>query len=147
MSTPSYDRNEKETTATKTLNALVKAKELATYTIHICSNRTYFKEEYQDLITKDIVETAKNIYLDVDTANNVYVGNDPIRWESRRKSQESASSNCSRLLSLIGLAKEVFHLKESKSGHWFDMTMETKNFISAWKESDRKRYGNLSKTE
>lgn len=143
MSTPTYERNIDNSEKTKIFNCVDKAKDLAIHTIKICSNEHIFKEEYQRAIVDDLIETAKNIYCNVDEANNVFVNEDAENYIERRTLQERAAMNCNRLLSLIGISKELFHLRNSKVDYWISLTVETRKLIRNWKESDRKRYGNL----
>ena len=62
------------------LEVLVKAREVATYTLHICTNKNTFPPQYQSAITGRIEETAISIFMDCWTANNVLVKEDPEKW-------------------------------------------------------------------
>ena len=47
--------------------------DLVTYTLQITRNEKIFLPEYKGCVTDDIVETAKNIYIDSWDANNIRV--------------------------------------------------------------------------
>lgn len=143
MSTPSYNRHHNNPKAEQTLEAILMAKKLAVHTIKICSNENVFDPKYRGAITNDLIETAKDIYADAQEANNVYVGDDAEQWHCRKRLQDEALSKCKRMLALITLAREVFHLRGKKVNYWSELTVDTKDKIKAWRDSDRGRYGKL----
>jgi len=55
------------------LEVLTKARELATYTIKICTNEKSFPKRYRWCITNKIVENAIEINSNIGKANDVYV--------------------------------------------------------------------------
>lgn len=124
------------------LEVIVMARHLAAYTIKITKNQNVFQPEYNNGITNDIISTAKNIYIDLWTANNIYV-TDKKDWNDRDDLQQKAARNCNNLLALIQLAQEVFHLKSKRIKYWSEKTIEVRNKIRSWNESDSKRYGLL----
>lgn len=67
MSVPVGERRESR------LEVFVQALDLVTYTLRITKNEKIFLPEYQRQVTDDIIETAKNIYIDAWDANNVRV--------------------------------------------------------------------------
>lgn len=136
MSVPVGDRHENK------LDVFVLALDLVTYTLRITKNEKIFLPEYKGCVTDDIIETAKNIYIDAWDANNVRVvtGGD---WEERRMLQLRAARNCNRLLSLIGIAKSSFHLKSKRIRFWTGKVLAVRGKIRSWNESDSKRYGNV----
>lgn len=142
MSTATYARHLKDDAPTKTLDALVKAQELAVYTISICSNPKKFDPKFAWMVDK-LIGASVDIYCLADQANNVMVANDPVKWHERRKLQEQSAARCNKLLSLISLSKKVFHISGNRVQHWSQMASETRSLIRAWVDSDRKRYGHL----
>lgn len=122
----------------------IRALALSTYTIHITSNEKVFRPEFQEALTNDIVETAKNIYMRIQDANDtpVRVGTTYHRrdWIERVGYQREAYRNAKRLLRLIDMAKPVFHLSSKRVKYWGGLTREVKNRISGWIESDRQRF-------
>lgn len=144
MATPKHERNEKNDKTTQTLDALVKAQELALYTIRICSNKRTFDPQFNNFMTQDVVNTAKDVYLLATQANNIMVQGDADRWRLRRSYQERAVAACNRLLGLIDLSKRLFNIRGRRIAFWSQLTVDARSLLRAWMESDRKRYGDLS---
>jgi len=124
------------------LKVLVEAQGLAAYTMQICKNEKVFLPEYRSSITDDIVHTANQIFIDLWTANNIYVKTKADRAE-RRRLQESAANGCNNLLALMQIAHKVFHLKTKRIKYWGGRTIEVRNLIRAWRDSDSRRYAGL----
>lgn len=127
---------------------LIKAKELAVYTCKICTNKNVFPVQYQNALTDKIIDTAMDIFMMCDTANNVRFRFDlkddeyKLNMTKRQLYQVQACENCDRLLSLIQIAQPIFHLSTRRIQYWGGKAVEVKNLIWKWKESDRKRFGN-----
>ena len=68
-------------------DVLIKANDLAVYTIRITKNPKIFLPEYQTALTNDIIHTAKEIFTKAWTANNIRVGDEPRNWLERKKLQ------------------------------------------------------------
>lgn len=134
MSVPVNQRGEGK------LTVLVKANELAVYTIQICCNQNVFKPEYQSALTNDIISAAKDIFVHAWTANGIHVGDSPERAAERRRLQEQAITDCSTLLALIGIAHKLFHLPGKRVKYWGGLTIEVRRMLRAWRDSDGKRY-------
>lgn len=126
-------------------DVLIKANDLAVYTIRICKNEKVFLPEYQTALTNEIISTAKQIYIKCWTANNIRVGEEPENWKARKQLQEEAARECNNLLALIQIAKPLFHLASKRVKYWGSKTIEVRNLIRDWKAGDSKRYGHLSK--
>lgn len=119
---------------------LIKAQQLAIYTIKICCNKNVFLPEYQSALTDDIIRTAKNIFIRCWTANNIRVGSDGEKRRERRRLQEQAANDCNNLLALMQMAQTLFHLKLKRIKYWGQNTLEVRGLIRGWIESDTKRY-------
>lgn len=72
------------------LEVIVRALDLATYTIRITNNQKIFLPEYRSSLTDDIIRTAKDIYIDAWTANNILVKS-ADDWKMRKALQERAA--------------------------------------------------------
>lgn len=136
MSVPTGQR------AKSKFEVLIKARELAKYTLDITKNTKVFSPEYQTALTNDIISTAKNIFIKSWTANNIRVTN-PDHAKQRKELQESAALDCNNLLALIDLAKSVYHLKSKRIKFWAEKTITVRSFIREWTTSDTKRYKNV----
>lgn len=134
-------RNVPDTPATRQLEAAQKALDLAIHTIKICGNNNVFDPKYQESLTNDIIDCAKQIYLDVWIGNNIYVRPDNGRWKDRERYQLDALTKCCELIGLINLARRLFHLKGTKVRYWTQLTIDTSAIIRKWHEANAKQYG------
>ena len=121
------------------LEACVKASELCVYTLRITVNPKIFKPEYQHALTDKIVDTALEIQNLSWSANNVLVNSAEDMYR-RLDYQDRAADACNNLLSLVEIAKPIFHLATKRVIHWSGLAIETRKLIRAWREADRKRY-------
>ena len=119
---------------------LTKANDLAVYTIRIASNPKTFDLKYQTALANDIISTAKDIYIKCKTANDIRVGEDVYKAQMRKRLQESAIMDCNSLLALMDMAKRVYHLSAKRIRYWGKKTVEVRDMVRRWKDSDSKRY-------
>lgn len=136
MSVPETERGKGK------FDVLIKANDLATYTIRITKNPKVFLPEYQTALTDDIIRAAKNVFINAWTANNIRVV-ERDDWAERKRLQEQAAQECNNLLALIQIAKPVYHLKTKRVKYWGQKIIDTRNAIRDWKAGDNKRYGKL----
>ena len=123
------------------MEVFLKALDLLEYTLDIAKNEKVFKTEYKEPVTNDIIETAKNIYIDAWDANNVMVrAGDVDAWKIRRQLHLKAARECNRLLALIDIAEPIFHLRGKRVEYWIGKVLDTRELIRKWNESDSKRY-------
>lgn len=118
------------------------ARDLAVYTIQITSNPKVFLPQFQTALTNELVRTATNIHKFAWTANNIMVRapNGREQYTLRRENQEMAAAECNNLISLIDIAKPLFHLDTKRCRYWGKKTLEVRNKIRGWMESDAKQY-------
>ena len=136
MSVPETERGKGK------FDVLIKANDLATYTIRITKNPKVFLPEYQTALTDDIIRAAKNVFINAWTANNIRVV-ERDDWAERKRLQEQAAQECNNLLALIQIAKPVYHLKAKRVKYWGQKIIDARNAIRDWKAGDNKRYGKL----
>lgn len=127
------------------LEACVKAHDLAVYTLRITKNKKIFTTDYQECLTDHIISAALNIYIFSKAANDLTVRTpqDRDNFDERCKLQKLAIIECGNLMSLILLAKPIFHLSSKRVKYWHTMTKETRCLIKAWSDSDKKRFAPL----
>lgn len=121
------------------LEVCVKAHMLCCYTLRITANKKIFSVEYQDALTNRIIDTAINIHTMCWNANNILV-NSADDLQRRAELQENAAIQCNLLLSLMEIAKSIFHLATKRIEYWACLTIETRRLIRAWRSSDIDRY-------
>lgn len=137
MSVPAGQR------AKSKFEVLIKARELAKYTLDITKNEKVFKVEYQNSLTNDLIKIAKDIFINCWIANNKRVTDSSIADE-RIRLQQIAIDNCVALLALIDLAKCVYHLKSKRVWFWAANTIAVRDLIKEWRMSDIKRYKSIA---
>ena len=134
MSVPVSKRNENQT-----LKTLLLAMDLAYYTIKICCNENVFSPKYKNAVTDDLIRLAKDIYINCRTANGIKVETRED-LELRTGYQLRAKADCDTLLAELDIAKRIFHLSGKRVLYWGNKTMECREYIMRWKESDVKRF-------
>ena len=134
MSVPVSKRNENQT-----LKTLLLTMDLAYYTIKICCNENVFSPKYKNAVTDDLIRLAKDIYINCKTANGIKVETRED-LELRTGYQLRAKADCDTLLAELDIAKRVFHLSGKRVLYWGSKTMESREYIMRWKESDVKRF-------
>ena len=128
--------------AESTMTVIVKAGELATHTIKICSNEKYFPKHYRWCITNKIVEAAVDINRYATLANAVYV-TDRHDFELRKQYQTQAIATSYSLLSMMDIAYRLFNIESSKIEYWTGLVIDVQNLLRKWRSSDIERFSNL----
>lgn len=121
------------------LEVCIKSRDLATYTLQITKNKKVFAEEYQEVMTDKLISTALDIHALIWGANNILVNSYQDMVE-RLAMQDKAAAQCNVMLSLIDIAKPLFHLEAKRVMFWGDKVVNVRNLIRAWHNADRKRY-------
>lgn len=125
------------------LEVVTKANELATHTIHICSNEKYFPKRYRWCITSKLVDAAVDINRYIIMANSIYVGDDVESWKLRKHYQTVALASTYSLLSMMDIAYRTFGIEGSKMDYWTGLVLNVQNLLRNWKKSDERRYKTL----
>ena len=92
---------------------LVKARELAVYTIQITHNKNVFSD--YDTVVNDLQKLGKDIFIGLWYANNCDLRTEP---ELRLQYQKKAIRDCYALLATIQLAQPLYHLKLKRVEYW-----------------------------
>lgn len=142
MATNRNERHVPETATNKMLDCLWAARNLALYTILICSNTKNFPPEYYTTMTSDLIQKSKDIYRLGKRANAIYVhGKDKEkRWEERSRYQREAIFLCVDLISDIDIAKTLFNIRGKRVKYWISQVVEVKRMYIAWHNADKERY-------
>lgn len=133
MSVPANERSHGK------LEASVKANALCCYTLQITANEKVFDPQFQASLTNRIVDTAISIHTLCWSANNVLV-NSKEDLRERTSYQEQAAVQCNVLLSLIEIAKKIFHLSTKRVTYWSGLAIDARNLIRGWRTADLNRY-------
>lgn len=136
------------------LEAFEKAKEMACYTLEICSNKRVFPGRF-DKVTSAVVELAFSAARYLWLANNVDMRSlDPAAWEERKRYQRKGMLCLEELLFEIEICEKVFGGKREKGSRekrldgrkvstWTGHVVGTQALAARWIESDRKRYASI----
>ena len=120
---------------------LDKALELVTYTTNIIDNEKIFDKKHQKTIDR-ISEEVTMIYHYCRVANTIRVNDYQKEFEKvlrRIQLETEALDLCEDLITDIMICQKLFHLKASRVRYWTKMTVETKELITKWRESEKKR--------
>lgn len=141
MAVNAGERNIADTPSNRMFYAVDKAMLLSAHTMKICANEKIFPTQYS-AFTEKIVASALSIYQNAWKANNIMVKT-ADDWTLRRQYQKLSAAECNSLLSMIDLAKKVYHLRNKKVKYWAQMVIETRTLLRKWHEADQERYGKL----
>ena len=118
------------------------ARELVVHTLTYCKK---FPKSAMFLMTKDIAELAKNIYIQVVSANVIFP-NSETDIEERKKHFDQALGYIDSLDCFLGIAKDSYTSNEegkkiSDYGwiHWGELLENEKNLIKKVLSADSKR--------
>lgn len=120
------------------LRAATKAKELAVYTIRICSNEKNFPKRHRWCLTNEIVRAALQINCCIEKANSVrYKNATEGELEIRRKYQTIAIAETYSLANLISIAKTLYGLNGDKVEYWTRLVKSVRTLARSWKNSEK----------
>lgn len=124
------------------LEVLTKSRELATYTIKICTNEKNFPKRYRWCITNKVVESAVMINADINRANGIYVNNQNDLL-LRLEFQNRALAEIGALIANIDIAYNVFGIEAKRVKNWVGLIINVQTLLRGWKKSDLKRYKDI----
>ena len=122
------------------LRILTLADELATYTIHICSNEKHFPKRYRWCITAKIVDEATNIVKYIKMANSLYINNDENRYKLRTHYQDKAYASTYALLALIDIAYRTFGIDGKRIEYWTKLIIDVQNLLRNWQKANKQQF-------
>jgi hypothetical protein len=124
------------------LVVVTKANELATYTIHICSNENHFPKRYRWCITNKLVDAALDINNCIIKANSVFV-RDRADYQLRKRYQTEGLAATYSLLGMIDIAYRTFGIESDRVKHWTGLALDVQNLMRNWRKNDIERYEKL----
>lgn len=143
MSVNAGMRRVPDTPANRQCNAVESAMALCLHTIKICANRNIFTVEYIDIVSM-AVNLSLEIYIDVNTANNIRV-TDEKSCSERLELERNALHLCNSLMGVIEISQRLFHLRMKKKEYWVRLALNAKELINRWYHSDKERYSKYLK--
>jgi len=131
------------------LQVVIDAMNLHAHTCLIMSNQNVFQptQDFRDMTMIHIFETTLEILRRIAEANSIDVRKCPELAGERLAQQEFALAQVDWLLMLEDMAKRQFTRlakKPKKVWFWNAKTVELKDRLRAWHESDRKRFSSIA---
>lgn len=122
----------------KDFRILVKAGELADYTIKITDNNKRFPKKYRFTFVNRMQNLSLDIYELINIANELNT-NDRIDLSQRLRLQNQAITKCKTFLFLINLCykNEKIALNERQAIAWAKYVVNVKNMTIKWHNQDR----------
>lgn len=121
------------------LEIINKSRELASYTLKICSNEKSFPKRYRWCITSNIVDDALNIYSDIRKSNAIFV-KFKVDYDERRKCQNTALGTIDSMLGNMDIAYATFNIEDKRFEYWVGLVMDVQKLLRSWMKSDLERY-------
>lgn len=121
------------------LTVIVKAKEMAIYTIKITNNEKVFPKRYRLSVVNKIQDKAFDVINCLIEANEIYPKTRE-EWRIRREKQRQAMSCCRSLLTMVDMCKELFTISGDKVAFWTKAIFEVRTMTAAWLKKDEERF-------
>ena len=115
--------------------AIIKARNLATYTIKFTSNCNKFPKKYKFTLCDRMQNKAMNIFEFLLEANRTILANIVLRSELQTK----AILNCDELLFYIEMCLQLNIIDVSSAEHWSKLVSELKYIVIKWRAKDKER--------
>ena len=104
-------------------------------------NQKVFDPSIDGELINRIKNCAYDIYAKSWSANKIRADTNAINRIMRYNLQEEAILLCDEMHAYIGIAKQLYHLRNKRMKYWSGLIMEVRKLLQAWKESDVNRYG------
>lgn len=132
-------RHVPDTASARRLYAIDAAFKLEQHTLKCCKNKKYFTDEYDDAITKKLIDAATGAYDDAYVANSIKVTS-VNTWTERRDLQKSAIRKVTRMRPRLNSARRCNHLRKGKVEYWIGLVLDAQELLMKWHAADKKRY-------
>lgn len=119
----------------KVLQVIVKAEELADYTLEITSNCNNFPKKYRFTLVDKMVTKSFNIYECLFEANRTRIANKVQRYDLQTK----AITYCEELQFYIKLALKRNIITPKRAEYWSALVSDVKYMTLAWRKRDKER--------
>ena len=124
------------------LAVIIKARELAVYTIKIASNEKNFPKRYRWCITNKIIDSVIDINKYINKGNAIFVKG-AEDFNIRRNMQVNAMAETYSLLAMMDIAYALFNVDSDRVDYWTGLVIELQRLIKKWRDSDYERYKNI----
>lgn len=113
------------------LIVLVKANELADYTIKLCSKESNFPKRYRWCFTVKIVDCVIDITANIAKANSIRADEEVLK-RKRKDYQQKALDNSFALQNYINLSYKMFSIEGNSIEFWTKLLHETQEVLKSW---------------
>lgn len=119
----------------KVLQVIIKAEDLADYTLEVTSNCNNFPKKYRFTLVDKMVTKSFNIYECLFEANRTRIANKIQRYDLQTK----AITYCEELQFYIKLSLKRNIITPKRAEHWSGLVSDVKYMTLAWRKRDKER--------
>lgn len=119
----------------KEMLVIIKAKELASYTLKITSNSKNFPKKFRFTLVDKMLTKSFNIYESLLEANRTRIENKVLRGDLQTK----AITYCEELQFYIELSLNNNIITPQRAEYWSSLVTDIKRMTIAWRKRDKER--------
>ena len=119
----------------KEMQVIIKAKELASYTLKITSNNNNFPKKFRFTLVDRMQRKSFDIYENLLEANRTRVESKYTRYDLQTK----AIVSCEELLFYIEMSMIQNIITSKRAEYWSGLVSDVKHMTLAWRKRDKDR--------
>lgn len=119
----------------KEMQVIIKAKELASYTLKVTSNNNNFPKKFRFTLVDRMQRKSFEIYESLLEANRTRVENKYTRYDL----QTQAIVSCEELLFYIEMSMMQNIITPKRAEYWSGLVSDVKHMTLAWRKRDKDR--------
>jgi len=119
----------------KEMQVIIKAKELASYTLKVTSNNNNFPKKFRFTLVDRMQRKSFDIYESLLEANRTRVENKYTRYDL----QTQAIVSCEELLFYIEMSMMQNIITPKRTEYWSGLVSDVKHMTLAWRKRDKDR--------
>lgn len=119
----------------KEMQVIIKAKELASYTLQVTSNNNNFPKKFRFTLVDRMQRKSFDIYENLLEANRTRVENKYTRYDLQTK----AIVSCEELLFYIEMSMMQNIITSKRAEYWSSLVSDVKHMTLAWRKRDKDR--------
>lgn len=119
----------------KEMQVIIKAKELASYTLKVTSNNNNFPKKFRFTLADRMQRKSFDIYESLLEANRTRVENKYTRYDL----QTQAVVSCEELLFYIEMSMMQNIITPKRAEYWSGLVSDVKHMTLAWRKRDKDR--------
>ena len=119
----------------KEMKVIIKAKELASYTLKVTSNNNNFPKKFRFTLVDRMQRRSFDIYESLLEANRTHIENKHARFDLQTK----AIISCEELLFYIEMSMMQNIITAKRAEYWSGLVSDVKHMTLAWRKRDKDR--------